>query len=84
MPTRPPKVVLKMVAHATAGTHARTGHDDGAGMDHIKRRGRGALARTVQSDKLERIMSLANELRDFRLQALEMALHDFGGGDRHG
>ena len=73
-----------MVAHATARTHARTGHDYGAGLDLVQRDGLGAFACEVQSGKMKRIVSLSNELRDFRLQALQMTLQDFGGGDRHG
>ena len=53
-------------------------------LDLVQRHGLGALACEVQSGKMKRIVSLSNELRDFRLQALQMTLHDFGGGDRHG
>src|SRR3974377_1563080 len=72
---RAPKVVLEMMAHAAAPTHARNGHDDGAGTDHVKRRGLGALAREVQSGKMKRIMSILNALRASRFRAVYMFLH---------
>src|SRR5271157_5233758 len=53
---RAPQVVLEMVAHATARTHARTGHDYGAGLDLVQRDGLGAFACEVQSGKMKRIV----------------------------
>src|SRR3974390_316169 len=67
---RAPKIMLEMMTHAAARTHARTGHNDSAGTDHVKRRGLGALACEMQSGKMKRIMSILNALRDFWLQAL--------------
>src|SRR3974390_626696 len=75
---RAPKIMLEMMAHAAARTHARTGHDGGAGTDHVKRRGLGALAREVQSGKMKRIMSIFKAFQDYASQALDMMLHDIG------
>ena len=72
-----------MVAHAPARAHAGTGHDDSAARDIVQRPGLGLLARQVQSVKTERIMPVPNALGDFRLQGVQVALHDFGHGDRH-
>ena len=37
----------------------------------------------MQSGQTKRIVSVSNELCDVGLQALQVMLHDFGGGDRH-
>ena len=43
------EIVLEVVTHATAGAHARAGHDDGPAMDAVYRNGFGGLPREMQS-----------------------------------
>jgi len=46
---RATEIVLEMVAHAAAGTHARAGHDDGSAMDTVYCNGFGGLPCEMQS-----------------------------------
>src|SRR5450830_388070 len=70
---RATEIVLEVVAHAAAGTHARAGHDDGSAMDVVYRNGFCGLPREMQSWQSKRIVSLLEQFRGRRFKALRMA-----------
>src|SRR5674476_1007063 len=55
---RATEIVLKVVAHAAAGAHARAGHDDGPAMDAVYRNRFGCLPREMQSWESKWVVSL--------------------------
>ena len=76
------EIVLEVVAHAAARTHARPGQKDGVTMDAVDRDGIGRLTREMQARHGERIVALLQQLHRFRIEALRMASEYLGSRDR--
>src|SRR5260370_38696401 len=78
------RLVVEIMLSAPTRPNPRPRHYDCAATNFVDRDGLGLLARVMQSGKVKRIASRSNQSGDLRLQVLQMTLHHFRGGDRHG
>ena len=72
------------MTNATAGAHARAGHDDGSAANVVQRHGLGSFPREVQSRQAERITSALKQFLGGGLETLGMPSEYLGSRYRHG